>query len=37
MGFWLILILITLAFIYWELIKANRHLKVIAERRPPAD
>lgn len=37
MGIGLILILITLAFIYWELIKANRYLKVIAERRPPAE
>jgi hypothetical protein len=37
MGVLLILILITLAVIYWELIKANRYLKAIAERRPPAD
>jgi hypothetical protein len=33
----LILILITLAFIFHELVKANRHLRAIAERRPPLD
>lgn len=37
MVIWLILILITLAFIFRELIRANRYLKAIAERRPPSD
>lgn len=37
MGLWLILILITLVFIFWQLIKANRYLRAIAERRPPPE
>jgi hypothetical protein len=35
MSLWLILILITLAFVFRELVKANRYLREIAERRPP--
>lgn len=35
MGLLLTLILITLVFMLRELIKANRYLRAIAERRPP--
>ena len=37
MAIWQILILITLVFVFGQLIKANRYLKAIAERQPPLD
>ncbi len=37
MGILLILILITLVFIFWQLIQANRTLRTIADRRQPLD